>query len=494
MSARYAVPREVEEIVEALAEAGFEAYPVGGCVRDLMLGRTPKDWDVTTSATPEEVQKLFPESVYENRFGTVAVKTGSADEALKIVEVTTFREEGHYTDKRHPDVLTFAKTLLDDLKRRDFTMNAIALRYVSSGEYEIVDPHHGERDVRDRVIRAVGEASERFEEDALRLLRSVRLVTELGISDGWHMETETYAAVKQQAQLLSLVAAERVRDELVRVFLSKDAAQGVRLLEEVRLLLYVMPEVREGIGVEQAKHHTFTVWEHGLRSLEYAVEQDYSLTVRMAAFLHDVGKPRTKAGEGEAATFYNHEVVGARMTQKLLERLRFPAQFVDDVVHLVRNHLFYYNVGEVSEAGVRRLVRRVGVEYIDDLLHVREADRIGSGVPKAFPYKLRHLLYMIEKVRRDPLSPKMLKIDGTDIMRLCSLTPGPRVGFILSALMEAVLDDPSRNTEEYLSQEAVRFSKLSDAELKEKAEAGKKQVEKFEAAEEEEMKGKYRVD
>ncbi len=491
---RYAVPREIEEIVRGLKEAGFEAYPVGGCVRDLILKRMPKDWDVTTSATPETVQKLFPESVYENRFGTVAVKTGSSDPSLKIVEVTTFRKEGRYTDKRHPDTLTFAKTLEEDLGRRDFTVNTLALRYTAPREYELVDPYQGEHDIRKKVIRAVGNAAERFEEDALRLMRAVRLVTELGISEGWHIEPDTYYAVKQQAQLLSLIAAERIRDELVHIFIAKDAAQGLRLLEEVNLLQYVMPEMREGIGVEQAKHHTFTVWEHGLRSLEYAVERDFSLAVRMAALLHDVGKPRTKAGEGEEATFYNHEVVGARMTRKMLERLRFPRQFVLDVSHLVRHHLFYYNVGEVSEAGVRRLVRRVGVEYLDDLLHLREADRIGSGVPKAFPYKLRHLLYMIEKVRRDPLSPKMLAIDGNDIMKQCGLMPGPKVGWIQGALMEDVLDDPSRNTKELLSERAEELSRLSDEELRERAAAGKQQVEKLEQAEEEEIKGKYRVD
>ncbi|OGG37729.1 hypothetical protein A2110_01555 [Candidatus Jorgensenbacteria bacterium GWA1_54_12] len=487
----YSLPQEVREIVEGLHREGYGAYPVGGCVRDLVIGRAPKDWDVTTDATPEEVQKIFPESVYENEFGTVGVKTGSDDATLTIVEVTTFRKEGRYSDKRHPDEVTFAKTIDDDLSRRDFTVNALALNVAE--EQEVIDPYGGRRDLKNKVIRAVGNPAERFKEDALRLVRAPRLVTELGIAEGWHIEDKTYAAIREHASLLREIAVERVRDELVRLMLGQDAAQGLRLLEELGLLQYIMPEVREGIGIDQAKHHTFTVWEHGIRSLQYAAERGFSLTVRMSALLHDVGKPRTKAGEGEAATFYNHEIVGARMTRELLTRLAFPKQFVQDVAHLVRYHLFYYNVGEVTEAGVRRFVRRAGVEYIDDLLRLREADRIGSGVPKAFPYKLRHLLYMIEKVRRDPLSVKALAVDGEAVMKTVGLVPGPRVGWILNALMEEVLDAPEKNTEELLTKRMKALAKLSDEELQEKGEKGKRQMEEFERGVEAEIKGKYRV-
>ncbi|RLC61319.1 MAG: hypothetical protein DRI48_10895 [Chloroflexi bacterium] len=486
----YFIPKEVQDIVSGLQEAGFKAYPVGGCVRDLVIGREPKDWDITTSAKPDEIREIFPESVYNNEFGTVGVKTGSDDGSLRVVEVTTFRKEGKYTDKRHPDEVCFADRVEDDLSRRDFTISALALDTESG---ELIDIYGGQSDIRKKLIRTVGDASKRFEEDALRLMRAVRFVTELGISDGWRIEEGTYNAIRSQAQLLSVIARERVRDELVGILMSRDAAEGMRLLEEVNLLQYIIPELREGIGVDQAKHHTFTVWEHSIRSLEYAAKHRYSLAVRMAALLHDVGKPRTKQGEGEEATFYNHEIVGARMAREILERLAFPGQFVKDVAHLVRYHLFYYNVGEVTESGVRRFLSRVGVEYIDDLIKVREADRIGSGVPKAFPYKLRHLLYMIEKVRRDPLSSKMLAIGGDEVMETAGMESGPRVGWILSALLDEVLDDPEKNNKEYLTKRVKKLAELSDEELQRKAEAGKWKIQEFERGVEEEMKSRYHV-
>ncbi len=502
------IPSEISEVITKLEKAGFEAYLVGGCVRDLVLNREPKDWDIATSAKPEEIQKVFDDTVYENQFGTVGIKLNrgttrtetqnNAEQiqrksalsqrksALDIVEVTTFRLEGKYTDKRHPDEIKFAKTIEEDLSRRDFTVNAMALE--ASGN-NLVDPFGGQEDLKNKIIKTVGNPEERFNEDALRLLRAVRFAVELNFD----IEFNTRRAIEKSAGLLEMIAKERIRDEFVKILTSDRAADGIILLEELDLLRYIIPELREGIGVGQNKHHIYTVFEHNLKSLEYAAKKNYSLAVRLASLLHDVGKPRTKAGEGPDATFYNHEVVGKRVAAAVLERLRFSKEMIETIVHLIRYHMFYYNVGEVSEAGVRRFLSRVGPENVDNLMKVREADRIGSGVPKAVPYKLRHLLFMIEKVKHDPLSPKMLSVNGNEVMEILGIGPSPRVGQILAILLEDVLDEPSNNSKENLES---RIKALGDATEQQLAALSKKAKEKkneFESGLEEEMKRKYYV-
>ncbi len=521
------IPDEVMTTGRDLIAAGFKAYIVGGCVRDLVMGREPKDWDIATDARPEEIQKLFPESVYENAFGTVGVKTHSEDPKLKVIEITTFRLEGKYTDKRHPDRVRFAKTIEEDLARRDFTVNALAL-VLESKKMELVDPFRGMEDLENKVLRTVGNPRERFNEDALRLMRAVRFATELsdfsargarssslrlsdvrpedsvpresndltgqqGPASGWEIEFETRRAIEREAGLLEMIAKERIRDELIKIVMSEQAARGIILLEELDLLRYVLPELREGLGVGQNKHHIYTVFEHNVRALDYTAKQNYSLLVRLASLLHDVGKPRVKAGDGPDSTFYNHEVVGAKMTLKILDRLRFPKDFTEKVAHLVRYHLFYYNVGEVTPAGVRRFLGRVGPENVDDLMKVREADRIGSGVPKAVPYKLRHLLFMIEKVKHDPLSPKMLKVNGEDVKRILGIPPGPRVGHILAILLEEILENPEMNSRAELEEQVYKLGSLKESELKRLSDKAKEKKEEFESGIEEEMKKKHRV-
>ncbi len=493
MKSNYIIPHEVQDILQTLAAAGFDAYIVGGCVRDMLLDIEPKDWDVTTNALPDQIQKLFPESVYENNFGTVGIKTGSDNEQVKIVEVTTYRTESDYTDKRHPANVIFAQTLEEDLSRRDFTVNAMAAVIQSSKfkiqNIEIVDPFGGQEDLKKKIIRTVGDPHERFGEDALRLLRAVRFACQLD----FEIEEKTAEAIRDTSALLKHISAERIRDEFSKIIMTPRAGWGLELLREYGLLHYIMPELLEGVGCGQNKHHIYTVWEHNKRALEYTVSKNYSFIVRLASLLHDVGKPRTKSGEGENSTFYRHEIVGANMTRKVLERLVFPKQVVTDVTHLVRNHLFYYNVGEVSEAGVRRFLARVGLEYIDDLLKVREADRIGSGVPKAFPYKLRHLLFMIDKVRRDPISPKMLALNGTELMALLAISPSPRVGWILNMLLDEVMDDPARNTKEYLQKRAGELHLCSDEELIRANKKVQEHKEGYEEEAEKEIKKKHHV-
>lgn len=483
----FKIPEEVMIIITELMRRGFGAHIVGGPARDMIIGREPKDWDVTTSARPDDIQVIFPDSFYENDFGTVGVKTGSDKPNLQIVEVTTFRKEGRYSDLRHPDEVVFTDSVEEDLSRRDFTMNAVAISAVG----EVMDPYNGAADIAAKLIRTVGEPEKRFEEDALRLLRAVRFAVELG----FEIEAGTAAAIRDKAHLIEAISKERVRDEFAKIVMAEATSPswGIVSLENMGLLKYVLPELREGINVGQNKHHIYTVWEHNLRVLDYAAKNKASLEVRLAALFHDIGKPKTKAGDGPDSTFYNHEVVGSRMAYQILERLKFPKEVSKRVAHLIRHHMFYYNVGEVTEAGVRRFIRRAGEDAIDDLMLLREADRIGSGVPKAVPYKMRHLKFMIDKVRRDPISPKMLKINGGDLMKLLEIGPGPRVGFILNALLEEVIDDPSKNTDAYLNSRAAALNAFSDNELAALFESAKGRKEDFEARAEREMKRQHKV-
>jgi len=483
------IPREVKSVVEKLKKKGFEAYIVGGCVRDFLREKAPKDWDVTTKARPQEIQKVFPKSFYENRFLTVTVQTGSKEETLKEIEITTFRSEAKYTDKRHPDEVKFAKTLKEDLTRRDFTINAMALDLLRPGLNKVIDLFDGEKDLKNRTIRAVGNPQERFSEDALRMMRAVRFAATLGFS----IEKETKEAIKKNSPWLQAISKERVRDELIKIIMAETAAKGVDLLRELGLLKYIIPELEEGYGVSQNKHHLYECYDHSLRSLDYAARQNFNKEVRLAALFHDIAKPRTKRGEGRDATFYGHEVVGARMTAQIMTRLKFSKKEIEKVVKLVRYHLFYYNVAEVGEASVRRLVRQVGPENMEELLQVRMADRIGSGVPKAEPYKLRHLKYIIEKVSQDPISAKMLKVSGEDVMKMLKIKPGPEIGQVLDILLSYVLADPKKNKKDLLEKEIKRLGRLKETELKKLAEKAAEERGKVEMKRDEMTKKKYWV-
>jgi len=485
------IPSLIKDLAVALNEAGFEAYLVGGSLRDLLLKREPKDWDIATDAKPEEIQRLFPDSIYENNFGTVAIKTDSNDPSLKIIEITTFRLEGEYSDNRHPDDVKFADNVEADLARRDFTVNALAwpISKKSFAFKDLVDPFSGQVDLKQKIIKAVGDPVKRFEEDALRLLRAVRLAIELNFD----IDPDTLSALKSKSNLLKNIAPERIRDELIKIIKSPQALDGILLLKSAGLLTFIIPELLEGDGCTQNKHHIYDVFEHGIRSLDYAARQNYSLVVRLAALLHDVGKPRTKKEINGEATFYAHEIVGAKMAKKILQNLHFSNEVIQDVRHLIRYHMFNYNVGEVSPAGVRRLLAKVGLEYIDDLIRVRESDRIGSGVPKAKPYKLRHLLFMIDKVRRDPISPKALKLNGQELMEFLGIEPSPRVGMILHALLDEVISDPKVNTKDYLEAKAKELNQLSDAELSHLMAISKANQAKLEEAVEQDIKDRYYV-
>ncbi len=496
MNLKEKVPVDIVKISETLTQAGFEAYLVGGCTRDLLLGRKPKDWDLTTNARPEQIVAAFgsDETFYENDFGTVTVKNAKpglagshdapegafseADESLRNVEITPYRLEGKYSDKRRPDSVEFSDKLEDDLQRRDFTINAIAYDIEKDN---LVDPYQGQDDLKDKLIRAVGNPTERFEEDALRLMRAVRIATELGFA----IESETMAAISQTAPLLGHIAKERVQTEFNRIIMSDSPLTGVVMLQKLGLLSHILPELEEGIGCEQNGDHIYDVWEHNLRALQHSAERQWPLHVRLGALLHDVAKPATRRRREDDKdwTFYGHDVVGARMAKKALERLKYSTEIIEKVAKLVRWHMFFTDIDKITLSAVRRIVASVGPDLVWDLMSVRACDRIGMGRPKEVPYRLRKYESMIEEAMRAPVSVQMLKIDGKRIMELGE-KPGPRMGWILHALLEEVLDDPARNTSDYLEKNALELASRPDEELQKLGEMGK---EAKDEAEEEEL-------
>lgn len=482
------IPIEVSRVTKTLENRGFLAYIVGGCVRDLVMGKEPKDWDVATSAKPDEIIKIFPETFYDNLFGTVGVVNKNVShETLKVIEVTPFRKEGIYKDFRHPDGVEFGISLDDDLKRRDFTVNAMAL----DNKGQIKDIFKGQEDLKDKIIRAVGNPNERFNEDALRILRAVRLATELYFT----IEHKTAEAIREQGALLKHISQERVRDEFSKIIMTPNPMQGIILANKLRILQYIFPETEEGIGVKQNGDHIYDVWEHSLRALQHSADRNWPLHVRLAAFLHDVSKPETRRWSDEKNdwTFYGHDVVGGRVSARALTRLRYSKKEIETVSKLVRYHLFFSDIEKITLSAVRRIVKNVGSENVWDLMKVRACDRIGMGRPKETPYRLRKYESMIEEAMRSPVSVAMLKIDGARIMEVTSEKPGPKIGFILHALLEEVLEDPKFNTEEYLEKRAQELMLLPEEELKRLGEEGKGKKEEKEAKEIAEIRKRHWV-
>ncbi len=490
MIVRSEIPKEVQHVADTLEHRGFEAYLVGGCVRDLLIGKTPKDWDITTDAHPTEIESLFPDTYLNNDFGTVGVVNKETEnEALRIVEVTPFRTESEYSDSRRPDSVSFGVSLAEDLKRRDFTVNAIAYRLKDE---KIVDLFEGEGDIKHRRLRAVGEATERFKEDALRMMRAVRLAVELDFV----IEGETMRAISENSANLERISKERIRDEFIRILNSKQPMQGIIFLEKLGLLQYIAPDLLTGIGVEQNQAHAYDVYEHLLRTMQHAADKDWDFDIRLAGLFHDVSKPHTRRWSDEKKdwTFHGHEVVGAKMTKKALQDLKFPREKIERVVKLVRWHMFFSDPDQVSLSAVRRTISNVGEENIWDLLKLRRCDRIGTGRPKEQPFRLRKYTAMVEEALRDPISVKMLKIDGTRIMELTRERPTKKLGDTLNALLEEVLDDPLKNTPEYMEQRAVELMKLSEKELDMLGKQGREKREREEAEAVAELHKKYRVD
>ena len=472
------IPPDVLTITETLEKAGFEAFIVGGCIRDLLLKRTPKDWDVTTNANPEQIQGLFENTFYTNEFGTVGVVQDNAGhESLKVIEVTPYRTEGEYSNARHPDAVAWSTNIKDDLKRRDFTINAFAYR-PETGEF--IDEFDGETDLKNNLIRSVGDANKRFSEDALRILRAIRIAAELNFDT----EEQTKIAMSEQAEQLGKISKERIRDEFIRILNSAEPMKALLLAQGLGILSFIAPELEEGIGIEQNQAHKYTVFEHNIRALQHAADKNWPFSVRIAAMFHDIGKPKARRWSDEKKdwTFHGHDVVGGKMVKKILGELHFPRETIDTTEKLVRWHMFFSDPDKITLSAVRRIVNNVGRENIEDLVKLRMCDRIGTGRPKEQPFRLRKYQSMIEQALRDPISVGMLALDGQKLMEVSQEKPGPRIGWILHALLEEVLDDPAKNTLEYLENKALSLAKLTDKELQSIGEEGKER--KGEAEEE----------
>ncbi len=421
-------------VLRRLAAAGHEAAVVGGSLRDSLLGLPHGDWDVATVATPEQVSELFPNSSYENRFGTVTVR----DSTGAVVEVTTYRSETGYRDRRRPDDVRWGTVLNGDLARRDFTINAIAWlpHELEDRSGRLVDPFGGTDDLRARILRAVGDPQQRFDEDALRLLRAVRFAHRFRLQ----IEPGTEAAIRRLARTAGSVSGERLADELLRMLAAVDPApsEAFALMERLGLLQVVLPELAALRGVPQQKAIPGDALDHTLRAVDAADAGNPDL--RLAALCHDLGKARTLSG----GRFIGHELVGAEMAEALLERLRLPRATIATVAHVVRLHMFAYTP-DWTDAAVRRFVRRVGRDRLGLLLALRRADNTASGVSEPPGAGLAQLERRFETAMADPLEERELAIDGHDLQQELGLEPGPVVGRLLDRLMEAVLDDPACN-------------------------------------------------
>ncbi len=522
LTTQFNIPTNVSRVTKILQNAGFEAFLVGGCVRDLVMlaqrsdsevgGKEPKDFDITTNAKPETIVSLFETAelkvVYENTFGTVMVifEDEPLDSITRQIEITPYRRETTYSDARHPDEVLFADKLEDDLMRRDFTMNALAYGkphpsplLQGEGAEQIIDLYNGLEDIENKTIRTVGDANERFSEDALRMMRAVRFAAQLGFS----VSHETLLGIEKNKELLKKVSQERIRDEFVKIINAPSPIIGIGLMVKLGLMEYVIPELLEGVGCEQGGVHKYDVFEHLLHACQHAADKGYSFHVKLSALFHDIGKPRTrrasfaKATEGQAGakrpyTFYGHEVVGARMVEKIMNRMKFPKADTDMVVKLVRNHMFFSDTEQITLSAVRRIIQKVGVENIWTLMTVRECDRVGMAKSEA-PFRLRKYFAMIEEALRDPISVSQLAIDGNYLMKDLGVKPGRRMGWILHALLEEVLEDPSKNTVENLSDRVKQLEELPDAELAKLGEAGKEKKDEMEEQEVERLHVKHHV-
>jgi tRNA nucleotidyltransferase (CCA-adding enzyme) len=499
-----AIPTFVSHVTETLQKAGFEAYLVGGCVRDTLMGRKPKDWDIATNAKPEEVTEVFStlKTVYENAFGTVTVinipkepsERGVSHETpyfevspeTEEVQVTTYRSEGDYSDNRRPDSVTYETSLEKDLERRDFTINAIA--YDCKGH--IFDPYNGQKDIKDKTIRCVLYADKRFDEDALRMLRAVRFSTVLGFA----ISQETFEAITTKASHIKNISGERIRDEFIKLIDSEAPAIGIELLQKSGLLQYIIPELEEGIGCEQKGAHIYDVYQHLLHALQHAANKGFPTEVRLSALFHDIGKPATRRYDRtkDKYTFFGHEVIGARMTKTILERLKFSRETISRVTSLVRNHMFFSDTEKITLSAVRRIIQKVRPDHIWELMEVRECDRVGMKKAEA-PYRLRKYHAMIEEALRDPISVGQLAIDGNYLMNTLHMKPGPRMGWMLHALLEEVLENPSLNTVEKLSERALDLMEQNDETLKKLGEKGREKKDELEEAEVGELRKKHGV-
>ena len=447
--------KELVNILQAIVKAGFEVAIVGGAVRDFLAKKDISDWDFTTNARPEEILKLIKGSFYNNRFGTVGVVLQSQK---LTIQITTYRTEEKYTDKRHPDVIVWGKTLEEDLSRRDFTINAMALR-IENGKLKVekdnlVDPFDGQKDLRNKLVRAVGDPNKRFGEDALRLLRATRFATTLGFK----IEDKTAAAIKKNAKALLLISGERIRDELFKILGSENAADGILLARDLGLLQIILPELNECFTVEQKspqRHHIYDVGTHCVMSLRNCPSKD--TITRLATLLHDTGKAKVAAVTEEGVrTFHNHELVSSRQALQIAKRLHLTNTQREKLFKLVRWHQFSVNENQTDKA-LRRFIRNIGIENIEDMMDLRIGDRLGGGLQQPESWRLKLFRKRLKDVMKKPFTVADLKVDGHDVMKILNIKPGPKVGEVLKMLFEQVADDPKKNNRDYLQKRLKEY-------------------------------------
>lgn len=440
------LPKEVSELLSKFKKNKFQIYVVGGAIRDALLNKQVDNWDFTTNATPEQIKKLFPDAFYNNVYGTVSIPQDKI-----IFEITPFRKESDYSDSRHPEKIEWAKTVEEDLSRRDFTINAIAF----DGK-NIIDPYGGQKDLSNKLIKAVGDPDIRFKEDALRLLRAIRFTSQLGFL----IEDATRSSIQKNASLINKISAERIRDEFLKTLEGDHPGEGILFLKSTGLLKFILPEVDICFTIPQKspkRHHVYDVGTHLVMALKHCPSKDP--ITRFATLIHDIGKAKTfhKDEKTNLITFYNHEVVGKKQAEIIADRFKLSNKQKDKLVTLVAEHQFTVSETQTDKA-VRRFIRGVTKEYLNDMLDLRLADRIGSG---ATPTSWRTELFKkrLEEVQKQPFQIKDLKIDGLDVMKILKIKPGPKVGEILKKLFDLVVEGKLKNEKKAL-QEYVSSSKI----------------------------------
>ncbi len=445
------LPKEVSDFLQTFKKEGFLIYVVGGAIRDLLLDHKTENWDFTTNATPEEILKLYPIGFYNNEFGTVGIPIKTSKGEL-IFEVTTFRKEGEYSDTRHPDTVVWADSVEEDLARRDFTINAIAY----DGK-TFVDPFGGREDIKKKLIVAVGDPDKRFKEDALRMMRGIRFTAELGFL----IEDKTRLSIQKNAELITKISWERIRDELFKVLASDHPAEGVLFMRNTGLLTFILPEVDLCFVIPQKspkRHHIYDVGTHLIMSLKHCPATEP--IVRFAALLHDIGKAATfrKDEKTEIITFYNHEVIGAKLTEEIANRLKLSNKDKDRLVTLVKHHQF--TVSEIqTDKSVRRFIRDIGAENIEAMLAVRTADRIGSGATPT-SWRLDLFKKRLAEVQKIPFQIKDLKVSGHDVMKILNLKPGREIGKILASIFNDVEEGKVVNEKDALLKEIKKYLEI----------------------------------
>jgi poly(A) polymerase/tRNA nucleotidyltransferase (CCA-adding enzyme) len=450
------IPTYVHVIAQKLNHHGFQAWVVGGSIRDLLIGRPAYDHDIATDAVPEQVMKVFPRTIPTGiKHGTVTVLSGK-----NSVEITTFRSDSTYTDARHPDRISFAKTIVEDLSRRDFTMNGIAYNPIAD---ELIDPFEGRNDIKNKIIRTIGDPVQRFYEDGLRPFRACRLASQLNFV----IEENTFKAIASCLDRASKVSAERIRDEFIKIIESPKPSVGIELMRESGLLEMFLPELLTGYEVNQNVYHRYDIYYHNLYSCDAADSKDYR--IRLAALFHDIGKFHAKKeieehDKGTKSVFYNHEIIGAAITKRIMRRLKFSNQDIKLVTHLIRNHMFHYT-SLWTDGAVRRFMRKVGLDNLEALFELRRADRIGNGLKQGNSRAVQNLKRRIDVIREkeNAITVKDLDIDGNDIMEHFNLKPGPIVGTILNHLLEEILDNPEQNNRDTLLRLADDFFTKQDS-------------------------------